>query len=171
MSNRVPIFGDKRLRRWRDNLIASPFEVKLLPLVFVILGAMPFSFLFTDDNTAKIVRFVTLQGGAIFFSQAAIQSFRLVFGDQSVGKQILVRLGIIAMLLTIVLFDRFEPPSYFVLHSPAQVVQQAHFYRPIYNQAIPLVAIAILLIRLVPLTVKYYKQKREKKQLMASGIN
>jgi len=172
MSNRVPVFGDKRLKRWRDNFTASPFEVKLLPLVFIVLLAIPLSSIFIGGDKGKIIGYATMSGGGIFYTQVVIQSFKLVLEDQYLKNQIQFRLFIVITLLLIVLCDRwFSPPSFYIFHSPVQVAQQARFYRPIYNQIIPLSIAAILLIRLVPLTIKYYKLKREQKRLVTDRLN
>jgi len=169
MSKRVPLFGDKRLKRWRDNFIASPFEVKLLPFVFIALILIAFSGIFIGGDKGRIIGYATMSGGAIFYFQMILQSLKLTLGDQSLKNQIQLRLVIIAGLLLIVLCDRwFSPPFYYIFNRPAQIVQQAKFYRPIYNQIIPLYIISVLLVRLVPLTVRYYKLKKQK-QLVANG--
>ncbi|OCX52625.1 hypothetical protein BEL04_14350 [Mucilaginibacter sp. PPCGB 2223] len=163
MVNRVPIFGSKPLKRWRDNFMASPFEVKFLPIVFITLSLLPFSFLFAENSTVKIIHYVTMPGGCLFFMQAGIQSYKLVFGVQDLKNQIQYRWGVIGMLLFIILFNYFEPISYLALQSPGPIIKQVRFFKPIYNQVIPLFFIVILLIRLFPLTLKYYRLKKEKR--------
>jgi len=146
--------------------VASPFEVKLLPFIFTILGLLPFPFFFQNNDISKVIHYVAMPGGCLFFMQASIQSFRLVFREQDLKNQFQYRWGTIGMLLFIVAINYWtSPPFYATYHSPAWVLEQGRFYRPIYNMVIPLVSIAILLIRLVPLTLKYYKLKRQQKRL------
>ncbi len=161
MSDRIPIFGNKRLNRWRSNFAAAPFEVKVLFLITAAAAIVPYSFTLTDGDNSDIAWGLIIPAGGLFFIQSFMASIRLAFGDQSPINQIKNRLVIIVMLSSIILFSKIYTIPYFIIHKSPRISKQVFLYRPLYDTLLPSLLIFVVLVRLVPLVIKHLKLKRQ----------
>ena len=167
MSNRVPIFGDKRLNRWRRNFKASPFEVKVITVVVVLTCLASFSILV--PNHVGIIAMGIGSPACFFWTQAVGASLRLSLREQTLAKQLEYRALLIATLLGLLLFYWLSPTPFKRYNQSDEDYRLILLYRPYGAFWWPLLLALIMSVRTVPMTIKYFKLKRQERLSKVAG--
>jgi hypothetical protein len=159
MAERIPIaITPKR----KSNFAVAHFEVKIIvPLIF-ISGIVPLLLTLIHGDLGNIASATIIPGASSFYGLATIEAFKLSFGDQSLKTQIQRRLGVISIFLFSIFLGCFHLYPYHNPYYGELAYKKAYFYRPLYIIALPIFFILILMIRTIPMTIRFYKLKRQK---------
>ncbi len=152
--------GGKRLRRWRANFIAAPFEVKILTII-VVLIALATYLVFLPNNVGKIATGIAIPGGGTFMILAAAASLKLLLHEQTLEVQLGHRTLFIVSSLMILIFYCMGHALFRHDDQSAEVFRLICLYRPYYNFWLPLFMILVMSARTVPMAVKYFKLPKE----------